>query len=415
MISFAPGRFSTTTCWLQVSVSFWPIARTKMSAGPPAVYGTRMRTGFAGYGCATAVTATVHPTTAAASSAILRIRWISYGWFCGWRAARRAESTVRAGSLVRCDAVPLDERRPGLALALQAGGGELRRVEDGDQRLRLELLGELRRSHCLRDLGAYALDDGGRRPRRRDHAEGTVDLNGGETRLGKRGRTGERARAVGDRERDGFAAAEMRQRGSEVGEHEFQLAAEKILVGRTEALVRHVQEARAGLLLEHAHAEIGRAAGAGGAERHGPGIAFPERDEIGQRFRGDRRVNADDHRAEHAARHGNEVALGTVRQVRVQAGIDGDRWVRGEEKGVAVGRRSRDRLRADVAAGAGLVVDDERLFKRVAQRLREEAGVKIGSPAGRRGHDEPHRFCGPGVLRRGLTRDHRKHESHRAD
>src|SRR5207248_4283896 len=52
MISFAPGLFSTITCCPQASVSFCPSARTRRSAGPPAVYGTTMRIGLDGYGCA---------------------------------------------------------------------------------------------------------------------------------------------------------------------------------------------------------------------------------------------------------------------------------------------------------------------------------------------------------------------------
>src|SRR3954454_11771384 len=61
MISFAPGLFSTITCCPQASVSFCPSARTSRSAGPPAVYGTTTRIGFAGKLCACARAANSHP------------------------------------------------------------------------------------------------------------------------------------------------------------------------------------------------------------------------------------------------------------------------------------------------------------------------------------------------------------------
>src|SRR5476651_2661765 len=44
-----PARLSMTTCWFQRSVIFWPIARAKISAEPPAENGTTMRIGFCGY------------------------------------------------------------------------------------------------------------------------------------------------------------------------------------------------------------------------------------------------------------------------------------------------------------------------------------------------------------------------------
>src|SRR3954470_23631444 len=52
MISFAPGLFSTTTGCFHLSDSCWPMLRTSTSAGPPAVYGTMMRTALVGHACA---------------------------------------------------------------------------------------------------------------------------------------------------------------------------------------------------------------------------------------------------------------------------------------------------------------------------------------------------------------------------
>src|SRR5687768_2900350 len=48
----APGRLSTTTCWLQLSASLAAMARAITSVKPPAAKPTRKRSGRFGYCCA---------------------------------------------------------------------------------------------------------------------------------------------------------------------------------------------------------------------------------------------------------------------------------------------------------------------------------------------------------------------------
>ena len=48
MISDAPGRLSTSTCWFQLSVSFWPRMRAMPSLLPPGATGTIKRIGRLG-------------------------------------------------------------------------------------------------------------------------------------------------------------------------------------------------------------------------------------------------------------------------------------------------------------------------------------------------------------------------------
>jgi hypothetical protein len=48
MISEAPGRLSTSTCWPQFSVSFWPRMRAMPSLLPPGATGTIRRIGRPG-------------------------------------------------------------------------------------------------------------------------------------------------------------------------------------------------------------------------------------------------------------------------------------------------------------------------------------------------------------------------------
>src|ERR1041385_5586226 len=52
MFPAAPGRFSITTGWAQIAVSFSPTTRGIRSDAPPGANGTITRTGFCGHDCA---------------------------------------------------------------------------------------------------------------------------------------------------------------------------------------------------------------------------------------------------------------------------------------------------------------------------------------------------------------------------
>src|SRR5436190_16955623 len=66
MLPPAPGLFSTTTDWFQVSESFCASWRATTSVVPPAANGTTILTGFEGHACATARAGTRARTAAAA-------------------------------------------------------------------------------------------------------------------------------------------------------------------------------------------------------------------------------------------------------------------------------------------------------------------------------------------------------------
>src|SRR5687768_4494987 len=75
---FAPGRFSTTTCCLNVSVRRSATKRASVSPVPPAAVGTTMRMGFTGYCCACAV-----PARAIASAMNASLMSVSRALFFG--------------------------------------------------------------------------------------------------------------------------------------------------------------------------------------------------------------------------------------------------------------------------------------------------------------------------------------------
>src|SRR5262249_24349098 len=60
----------------------------------------------------------------------------------------------------------------------------------------------------------------------------------------------------------------------------------------------------------------------------------------------------------------------------------------------AVGSALRDRVRADVLAAAGAVLDDDRLSPHALQALRENPGDRVRRPSRRQRHDDPHRPIG---------------------
>src|SRR3954471_12713309 len=64
MLPVAPGLFSTMTACPQLSESFWPTARARMSEVPPGGYGTMILIGFVGHACAATTVETSAPAIA---------------------------------------------------------------------------------------------------------------------------------------------------------------------------------------------------------------------------------------------------------------------------------------------------------------------------------------------------------------
>ena len=98
----------------------------------------------------------------------------------------------------------------------------------------------------------------------------------------------------------------------------------------------------------------------------------------------------------HQQRYRREIFQRVVRQRFVEAGIDNDRRTR-QIKRVAVRRRLRHHFGADIAAGAGPVVDDDLLVPRLGEFLSDQARHQINAAAGSKGDDEADRAGGVGL------------------
>ena len=100
-------------------------------------------------------------------------------------------------------------------------------------------------------------------------------------------------------------------------------------------------------------------------------IGLGVNDEFGKRLCEDRRVDQHHHRHADDAGDRRDVAHEIEVQFFVERGVDRvrDRW----QQRVAIGRGVHDRLGADIAAGAGAVLDHEGLPETVGQPLADQA------------------------------------------
>ncbi len=119
-------------------------------------------------------------------------------------------------------------------------------------------------------------------------------------------------------------------------------------------------------------------------------IGFGVGDELRNRRGRHRQVDLHHQRHAHDAGDRRDVADEIELEIVVERGVDG--VVRpGHEQRVAVGRRVRDRLDRDIAAGAGTVVDDYGRSEPLRQPLRDDAGDDVLRAAARKAAEDAHR------------------------
>ena len=121
-----------------------------------------------------------------------------------------------------------------------------------------------------------------------------------------------------------------------------------------------------------------------------PGIGLGVSDEFGNSRGRNRWVHLHHIGHAHDARDRRDVADEVEIKLVVKRRIDGVRRAHQEQR-VAVRCRLHDRLGGDIGAGAGSVLDDERLAELLRQPLTHQAREGVGGAARRKPDDQPHR------------------------
>ncbi len=157
------------------------------------------------------------------------------------------------------------------------------------------------------------------------------------------------------------------------------------------AAIRHRHQVDAGCLTQLLARKMHRRAEPRQCIGHA-GFLLRQRDKLLRARRRHRRMHDEHQRRGGDQRDRREILARVVGQLRPeQAGIDREGAV-DQPDGVAVGRRGRDRLRADLARPAAAIVDHEALLELLLESGRKQARQDVGRTARRIGHDDTHRL-----------------------
>jgi hypothetical protein len=220
-----------------------------------------------------------------------------------------------------------------------------------------------------------------------------------------------RALGAGHRQQPELAAGHVLQAGAGI-EHELHLPCQQVAQGRGRALVRHVHGVQLAGAFEHLGSDMRRAAVAGRAVAELARMLAHIGDERVQRLRRHRRMHqqVDPHKRHRCDR--GQVLERVVWHLLVEEGVDGHRAARGQQEGIAIGRRLGHGIAANDAVGARAVVDHHRTLQRLGQTGRDAARQRIRGPAGREVDDQPDRLVRPRL--RGGRRAHASQQARSA-
>src|SRR5665213_4469860 len=120
-----------------------------------------------------------------------------------------------------------------------------------------------------------------------------------------------------------------------------------------------MRDVDAGLFREQHRAEMNAAAFAGGGVIELAGLRFGERDQFLHIMRGQRRVHQNDEWTGSDQSDWREILARVVADIGVKRRVNRKRAGAAEAKRVAVGRGLGDLARAERAAGATMILDDD--------------------------------------------------------
>lgn len=184
----------------------------------------------------------------------------------------------------------------------------------------------------------------------------------------------------------------------EAAEGDRHLAAHHVGRRSRRAAIGDVHQVQAPLLVQHHTEQVVQRPVTGGCVVDAARARLRVRDQVLQGTGRERRVGDQQVRGGRDRHHRFEVLDRIETGVPVKPRIDRLRTLRGQHQGVTVLRCPGDQRGADIAAGAGAVLDDHRLAERDRQARAECAGDRVVGAAGGLGHDEGYWLRGPGVL-----------------
>lgn len=177
-------------------------------------------------------------------------------------------------------------------------------------------------------------------------------------------------------------------------------AAEHVLQRRGAALVGHVHGVDPGDVVQQFAGQVRGGAGAGGGEVQLAGLALGLGDELAERFHAGAGGHHEHVREGHAHGDGGQVLQRVVAHLH-HVGRDAQRAHGAEQQHGTIRRAVGDPGMGELAARAGLVLDDDALADVFAQLLGDDAGRDVGRAAGSEADHEGHGFLGREVLRMG--------------
>jgi len=265
------------------------------------------------------------------------------------------------------------------------GGELLGGARDGRRTLSREKLRDLGGIDDFDKLAVQPLDDLLRHARRANHSAVEHQIEPGQGRFGdcRNVLHCRDSRRRGHGERAELSALHMRQRRRHGRKNKGDIARDHRHGRRRAALVGHVQQIDARHRFEGLARQMDDGTGAGRGVVELPGSRFRQRDQLGHRLCGQRRIDDEQKRRRGHQTDEREILDAIVRELAVQARVDRMRGGIAEVQRVAVGGRPGDDLGGDRGAGAGAVVDDDLLAEILRQPGTEGSREHVGDSPGR--------------------------------
>ena len=276
-----------------------------------------------------------------------------------------------------------------------ARGELLWRVGDGFEAKRIELRLDVGCGHRLGDFLLQQIDDGLRRTSRRKHGLHDVgNLVAWHSGLCHRRHIGRRGHAFFSCQGEGAQRPGLQVRGDRRQRHEPDLHLPSDY--GVKRWPSPVEGHRLDVELERVFEALRGKASSGTETRRSETYFAWIGLNVGNKFldvlHRHRRMNDENIRARAGQRHRRETFVDVIRHLFIETRVDDDTGA-DHEQGITIGSRVSDQRHAEIAAGAGVILDIELFAQAVAQLLCDQACHHVGGAGRRERHDDFDRPC----------------------